>query len=198
MAELTDAQIDAALERGRIANQTEARANGAHYDRDRQELVLELTSGVRVLVPVGLVQGLEAATSDQRAQVEILGSGSGLHWVELDVDLSVPGLLAAVIGTKSHMARLAGRSRSEAKTAAARENGMKGGRPKIPPGSAKTAAAATYAQSKSKDMMGARVASGAAKVVRDSKGSKDAETAVAKRGKSASRARSAFVARKKA
>lgn len=34
------------------------------------------------------------ATPEQRARVEVSGGGSGLHWDELDEDISVAGLLA--------------------------------------------------------------------------------------------------------
>jgi hypothetical protein len=64
------------------------------------------------------------------AAVEILGNGYGLHWEALDADISVPGLLAGIFGTKAYMARLAGRTKSPAKAAAARANGAKGGRPR--------------------------------------------------------------------
>lgn len=63
-------------------------------------------------------------------QVEILGAGTGLHWEALDLDLSVPELLNGLFGTRAQMARLAGQGRSEAKAAAARANGAKGGRPR--------------------------------------------------------------------
>jgi hypothetical protein len=48
----------------------------------------------------------------------------------LDVDLSIPDLLAGVVGTKALMARQAGQSKSPAKAAAPRANGAKGGRPR--------------------------------------------------------------------
>lgn len=44
------------------------------------------------------------------------------------VDLSIPGLLAGIFGTRAYMARRAGQPTSPAK-AAARANGAKGGRP---------------------------------------------------------------------
>lgn len=58
------------------------------------------------------------------------GEGYGLHWESLDVDFTVPGLLAGMFGTQSWMARQGGQARSDAKAAAARANGRKGGRPK--------------------------------------------------------------------
>jgi hypothetical protein len=130
MAELTDAQIDAAAERGRIARLTDPRAANARYDRDAGRVIVELINGCVFAFPPRLAQGLEVATDDQLAAVEILGTGYGLHWEALDVDLSVPGLLAGLFGTRAFMARNAGRAKSPAKAAAARRNGAKGGRPR--------------------------------------------------------------------
>jgi len=130
MAELTDAQIDAATERGRIARRNEPRAASARYDRRLGRVIVELTNGCTFTFPPHLGQGLERATADQLAAVEVLGAGYGLHWEALDVDLSIPGLLAGLFGTKAYMARHAGRATSPAKAAAARANGAKGGRPR--------------------------------------------------------------------
>ena len=130
MAEPTDAQINSALDRGRTARREEPRATAARYDRRRGRIVVELMSGCTFAFPPGLAEGLQAASADLLAQVEILGAGSGLHWESLDVDLSVPGLLVGLFGTKAFMARRAGQATSAAKTAAARRNGAKGGRPR--------------------------------------------------------------------
>ena len=130
MAELTDAQIDAALDLGRTTRLHEPRAAAARYDGPSGRVVVELTNGCTFAFPPRLVQGLEAATEEQLSQVEILGSGSGLHWEALDADLSIPGLLAGLFGTKAYLARQAGRTSSLAKAAAARANGAKGGRPR--------------------------------------------------------------------
>jgi hypothetical protein len=130
MAELTDAEIDAALDRGKIARATEPRAKKARYDRKHASVVVELTNGCSFTFPARIAQGLEKATDDQLAAVEILGHGTGLHWDGLDVDISIPGLLSGIFGTRAHMARLAGQTKSAAKTFAARANGAKGGRPR--------------------------------------------------------------------
>jgi hypothetical protein len=130
MVELTDAQIDAAIERGRMARVAEPRAASARYDHALGRIVVELTNGCTFAFPPRLAQGLEDPTDEQLAEVEILGAGYGLHWEALDADLSVPGLLAGLFGTKAYMARLAGQTSSPAKAAAARRNGSKGGRPR--------------------------------------------------------------------
>jgi Protein of unknown function (DUF2442) len=130
MVELTDAQIDAALERGKVAHLYEPRGTAARYDRLLDRIIVELTNGCTFTFPPRLAQGLENATEDQLAQVELLGAGSGLHWEALDADLSIPDLLVGLFGTKAFMARHAGRVTSPAKAAAARVNGAKGGRPR--------------------------------------------------------------------
>ena len=93
-------------------------------------MVVELTNGCTFAFPPRPSQGLEDATEDQLAQVEILGVGYGLHWEALDADLSLPGLLAGLFETRSYMARRAGQVTSPAKAAAARANGARGGRPR--------------------------------------------------------------------
>ena len=130
MAEPTEVQIEAALERGRIAQQTEPRAASARYDTKAKRMVVELTSGATFAFPPALVQGLCEATPAQLAAVEVTPSGYGLHWEQLDEDYTVPGLMNGVFGTAKWQAAKAGRTTSIAKSAAARANGAKGGRPR--------------------------------------------------------------------
>lgn len=130
MADLTDQDIDAALARGASARASEPRALSARFDPASGRIVVELTNGAAFAFPARQAQGLETADETQLAEVTVLGAGSGLHWETLDVDLSVPELTAGLFGTKAHMARLAGRATSPAKSAAARMNGAKGGRPR--------------------------------------------------------------------
>jgi uncharacterized protein DUF2442 len=130
IVELTDSQLEVALERGKRVNESEPRAAKARYDRKSERVLVDLTNGCNFAFPPRLAQGLATATADQLAEIEILGSGWNLHREQLDVDLSIPDLLAGVFGTKAYMARRAGQSKSPAKAAAARANGAKGGRPR--------------------------------------------------------------------
>src|SRR5947208_8871963 len=91
--------------RGERSLRTEPRARAARYDRKTGRIQVELTNGCSFTFPARKAQGLERATDQELAQIEILGLGFGLHWERLDVDLSVPGLLAGLFGTKAHMDR---------------------------------------------------------------------------------------------
>lgn len=112
----------------------EPRARAAHYEVTTGRVIVELANGCSFAFPAGLAEGLEGAEEDALAEIEILGRGLGLHWERLDVDLSVPGLLAGLFGTRAFLDRQraakAGAARSPAKAAAARRNGRKGGRPR--------------------------------------------------------------------
>ncbi|PZR35815.1 DUF2442 domain-containing protein [Caulobacter segnis] len=130
MAELTDAQIDAALGRGRQARLDEPRACAARYDPKARKITVDLTNGASFAFPTALVTELANAEPASVAAVQVLGTGYGLHWETLDLDLTVPGLLADLFGTRAHLARRAGLATSPAKAAAARANGAKGGRPR--------------------------------------------------------------------
>jgi len=109
-------------------------ARAARYDAARQELCITLMNGASVSLPVHMIEGLRDAPAPARAGVEVAGIGYGLHWPDLDLDLSIPALLAGIFGTRrwldENRARIAGRSRTPAKSAAARSNGAKGGRPR--------------------------------------------------------------------
>lgn len=57
-------------------------------------LVVDLMDGRTVTVPLAWFPSLSKATEEQRKKWEILGDGEGIHWPEIDEDLSVAGLLA--------------------------------------------------------------------------------------------------------
>ena len=57
------------------------------------DLVVDLTDGRRLLVPISWFPRLANATPEQRRNWRFIGSGMGFHWPEVDEDLSVKGLL---------------------------------------------------------------------------------------------------------
>ncbi|MCV3765998.1 DUF2442 domain-containing protein [Rhizobium sp. TRM95796] len=109
-------------------------AASARYDQRAGRIVIALDTGVELAFPPHLAEGLGEASADDLADIELSPSGLGLHWPRLDTDLYVPALLQGLFGSKTWMAAqlgaAGGKTRSAAKTAAARENGRKGGRPR--------------------------------------------------------------------
>ena len=106
----------------------------AEYDARQNRLVVDLNTGVTIMVPVHLIEELSDANADDLGEIEISPAGTALHWPRLDADVYVPGLMQGIYGTKRWMAAqlgaAGGSATSPAKSAAARANGAKGGRPR--------------------------------------------------------------------
>lgn len=70
---------------------TEALAQAVECDDDMMHVAL--TDGRVVSVPLVWFPRLSGATPEQRARYQTGAGGRGLHWDELDEDLSVAGLM---------------------------------------------------------------------------------------------------------
>jgi hypothetical protein len=57
------------------------------------ELVVAFDDGRTLSVPLVWFPRLLDATAEQRANWRLTGQGEGIHWEDLDEDLSVAGLL---------------------------------------------------------------------------------------------------------
>lgn len=97
------AEYEAATARGEELYRTTPHAVGARYDADRRRIVVDLSNGMELTFSARDAQGLEDATPEQLAEVQIDGVGFGLHWPTIDADLYVPSLLKGVTGTKAWM-----------------------------------------------------------------------------------------------
>ncbi len=129
-----EAEFNKAKKAGDDARSREPRARAARYDQESSRLVIDLTNGATFMVPISQVQGLADAAPEQIKEVEVAPQGGGLHWETLDIDLSVPALLMGIFGTQAWMREIGKRGGSKtslAKTAAARANGKRGGRPRL-------------------------------------------------------------------
>jgi hypothetical protein len=69
----------------------DARAKELAFTED--ELVVMLADGRRISVPLAWFPRLLRGSMAQRRNYELLGDGAGVHWPDLDEDLSVAGLL---------------------------------------------------------------------------------------------------------
>jgi hypothetical protein len=60
------------------------------------EIVADLIDGRVISVPLAWSWRLSEATPRQRANFRLIGTGEGIHWPEVDEDISVEGLLNGV------------------------------------------------------------------------------------------------------
>jgi hypothetical protein len=108
-------------------------ATKAWFDPASRKIRVELNTGLEIAFPPAAAQGLEHASDKALSNVHISPFGLGLHWPDCNADLLVAGLVEGLLGSrafmKAHLSR-AGQSTSQAKALAARQNGLKGGRPR--------------------------------------------------------------------
>jgi hypothetical protein len=76
---------------GTLAVKTDERVSGVSFDADR--LIVDLMDGRTIAVPLAWYPRLLEASPEQRSNWEIAGAGFGIHWPQIDEDLSVEGLL---------------------------------------------------------------------------------------------------------
>ena len=73
---------------------TEAVADAVDVSFTDDELVVTLVDGRRVSAPLEWFPRLLRATPEQRANWSLIGRGVGIHWEDVDEDISVRSLLA--------------------------------------------------------------------------------------------------------
>jgi hypothetical protein len=133
---LTDEEVERILEESArvidLSDEIEPRAVRAWYDPERNLVMFEIKNGCvfGFPPPEDPYWELADATPDQLAKVEVGFGGRVLLWDEIDAGIVVPGLLLHLLNVKAWYAKWLGGAKSEAKAAAARENGKKGGRPR--------------------------------------------------------------------
>ena len=86
-----------------LARKHDARA--ARVSTTEDELVVDLVDGRRLAVPLAWFPRLLHATPDQRSRYELLGDGEGIHWPDVDEDVSVAGLLEGLPSQEAGAAR---------------------------------------------------------------------------------------------
>ena len=76
---------------GILASQADERVKNVTVDEDM--LTVDLLDGRKISVPLAWYPRLFNATKEQLSKWEIAGGGYGIHWPEIDEDLSTEGLL---------------------------------------------------------------------------------------------------------
>ena len=67
-----------------------------HVRFDPDTMWVDLADGRKLGVPLAYFPRLLNATPSQREKYAISGGGTGLHWNDLDEDISVPALLMGI------------------------------------------------------------------------------------------------------
>lgn len=61
-------------------------------------ICVQLEDGREIKTPLAFYQKILFATKNERENFQLIGSGTGIHWPDLDEDLSIRGI---VLGWKS-------------------------------------------------------------------------------------------------
>lgn len=81
---------------------TEPLAVQVTFDGDLFRVALD--DGRELAVPVEWFPRLRQASPDQRGNWRLIGHGEGIHWPEIDEDISVLGILAGFAGASKQNA----------------------------------------------------------------------------------------------
>jgi hypothetical protein len=73
-----------------------------HVQVTENEIIARLADGRVISVPLAWSWRLSEATPKQRARFRLIGSGQGVHWPDVDEDISVEGMLH---GVRAHRPR---------------------------------------------------------------------------------------------
>ena len=65
------------------------------------EIIAFLVDGRTISFPLAWSRRLSEATSEQRQHFEIIGDGVGVHWPDIDEDISVQGMLHGIPAPRS-------------------------------------------------------------------------------------------------
>ena len=60
------------------------------------EIIAHLLDGRTISVPLAWSWRLSEASPEQRQNFEIIGDGQGIHWPDIDEDISVQGMLGGL------------------------------------------------------------------------------------------------------
>ena len=132
---ITPEVLDKAIERGRNRASVGVRATAVLYMPQLRSLLFSFLDHSAVALPVSNYPELEALDENELHALTLGLGGSALCLDARNMHVSIAGLLSASRPLMEMAASLVavrnGRKRSSTKSAAARENGRKGGRPKL-------------------------------------------------------------------
>ena len=135
--DITSAEYAAALATGQAAGESEVRAKAIRYVPERDAVEILTSQGAGFLIPRQWIEALKDVALDELAKLTVWPDGSAIELEDRDIQISVSGLLSAVLPAMLPARAIAtlcasrgGQSTSAAKKARSRENGLTGGRPR--------------------------------------------------------------------
>jgi len=81
------------------------RVKDVHFTEDT--LSVDLIDGRTITVPLAWYPRLLHATTEQRNNWQVCGGGYGIHWPDIDEDLSTEGLLRGAPAPRGKMSHVA-------------------------------------------------------------------------------------------
>jgi Protein of unknown function (DUF2442) len=96
---------------GILALRADERVAGVKFTAD--SLSVSLQDGRTIIVPLAWYPRLLSASAAQRKNWRVAGGGYGIHWPDIDEDLSTEGLLRGAPAPRSRPAEPAGASRNK-------------------------------------------------------------------------------------
>jgi len=66
------------------------------HEVTENDIVATLVDGRRISVPLYWSWRLMEATPEQRRRFEVIEEGSGVHWPDIDEDISIAGMLHGI------------------------------------------------------------------------------------------------------
>jgi hypothetical protein len=81
------------------------RVKDVHFTED--SLSVDLLDGRTISVPLAWYPRLLHASADQRNNWELCGGGFGIHWPDIDEDLSTEGLLRGAPAPRQNISNVA-------------------------------------------------------------------------------------------
>jgi hypothetical protein len=81
------------------------RVKDVHFTED--SLSVDLVDGRTISVPLAWYPRLLHASADQRKNWKLCGGGFGIHWPDIDEDLSTEGLLSGAPAPRQNISNVA-------------------------------------------------------------------------------------------
>lgn len=129
---VTDSEIDALLRASRERRKTATTILSARYDAKTDAIVVDLSTGVALIVPRKKIAGFAKAAPSDLTDLKIDADAESIWSDTVDDGVLLEQLIEITAGSEdlaAFSARVLGRRKTPARAAASRANGKKGGRP---------------------------------------------------------------------